>query len=294
MIPVLRQAGEREVVRQLRLGEGLGARLEEPDEETADLFPRIDVGVGVARDRQTVVDAVDCVGDEIAVLHRMQRHGNAGQAADVARPRAAGQHRGLAGDSALIGLDGDDLACLSRPPRLEAGDAGVLENRYTELTRRLRDRLGDVRRVDAVGLGHVKRAEDVVAAHEGIELRHLFRGHDVGLSTDRSEERGLPAIVGQAVFGLGQRHGAAMLEADVLSRLRGGRGVERDAVAHHLREFEGAADDHHVARGVPSGAGGHRVALDEDDVRPSELGQAIGDRATGDAAADDHGAGLIG
>ncbi len=48
------------------------------------------------------------------------------------------------------------------------------------------------------------------------------------------------------------------------------------------------------AGGVPGGAGGELLALQKHDVGPAELGQMIGDRAAGNPAADDDGAGFLG
>ena len=48
------------------------------------------------------------------------------------------------------------------------------------------------------------------------------------------------------------------------------------------------------AGGVPGGAAGELLALQQQDIGDAELGQVIGDRAADDAAADDHDVGAGG
>ena len=54
------------------------------------------------------------------------------------------------------------------------------------------------------------------------------------------------------------------------------------------------AERDHEPGGVPGGARGQPVALEQHDVLPAHVGQVIGDRAADDAAADDDDARLAG
>ena len=56
---------------------------------------------------------------------------------------------------------------------------------------------------------------------------------------------------------------------------------------------ERRAERDHQPGGVPGGARGQAVALEQDDVLPAHVGQVVGDGAADDAAADDDDAGAI-
>ena len=100
-------------------------------------------------------------------------------------------------------------------------------------------------------------------------------------------ERGLPVDLVLALFG--QRHGD---RAD-LAHAGGdaGLGLELDVEVGRIfrepRHVLRAAQLADQAGGMPGRARGQLLALEQHDVGPAELGQMIGDRAAGDAAADD-------
>ena len=129
-----------------------------------------------------------------------------------------------------------------------------------------------------------------------VEVRiHLLDlgGRDLAhVDVEGAGHRGLPVDLVLAL--LGQRDGD---RAD-LPHAGGdaGLGLELDV------EIGGIfGEPRHVLRGaqladqpggVPGRAGGELLALEQHDVGPAELGQMIGDRAAGNAAADDDRAGL--
>ncbi len=60
------------------------------------------------------------------------------------------------------------------------------------------------------------------------------------------------------------------------------------------RGLRGRPEAGHQARGVPGGAGGEPVALEQEHVGPAGVGEVVGDGAADDAAADDDDAGTVG
>ena len=80
-----------------------------------------------------------------------------------------------------------------------------------------------------------------------------------------------------------------LLEAGRLPGLGLEAGVELGRVFGEAREVRGRAQLADQPGGVPGGAGGQLLALQQHHVAPAELGQMIGDRAADHAAADDHG-----
>ena len=108
VVPVLGQAGEREVIGKLGAGQRLGFGFEPADEQAPDLVARVNPGIMVPSDRQ-LDHAVDLLGHEIAVRHGVKRHTDSRQTPNVAGPRAAGEHHDFAGDPTLVGDHCRDL-----------------------------------------------------------------------------------------------------------------------------------------------------------------------------------------
>ena len=113
--------------------------------------------------------------------------------------------------------------------------------------------------------------------------------------TSTSKARATDGLAVELVLALlGQRHRD---RAD-LAHAGGdaGLGLELDVeigrIFRQPRHVLRAAQLADQAGGMPGRAGGQLLALQQHDVGPAELGQVIGDRAAGDAAADDDGAGL--
>ena len=89
VVPVLVEELELERVRDLRgRHPGLGHRLEAADHQSADLLLDVDVAVGVAQDRQVGVHTLELVGDDVEVLGRVQRDGDADLVAERLGPLA--------------------------------------------------------------------------------------------------------------------------------------------------------------------------------------------------------------
>ena len=62
--------------------------LEQPDHDLAGFLANVGAVARIAQDRQQRVHAVDGLGDQVVVLGGLQRHIDAGQAPDLARPHA--------------------------------------------------------------------------------------------------------------------------------------------------------------------------------------------------------------
>ncbi len=101
MVPVLGQQLEFEAVGNRIDVPGLRLRLESAHDETADLLLVVEVAVGVADHRHVGRDAGDRLGDEIEVLGGVERHVDAGETPEFARPLSGAVDDRLAGDRAL-------------------------------------------------------------------------------------------------------------------------------------------------------------------------------------------------
>ena len=105
MIPVILEKLELEVARNIARGPRDGIGLITPEDKPADLFLEIGAPVRVAQRGGVGGKALNLLGDDILVLHRLKRHGNARHGADLPRPLATTVDDCLAGDHTVIGAD---------------------------------------------------------------------------------------------------------------------------------------------------------------------------------------------
>lgn len=118
----------------------LRVRLIAAHHQTAHLFLEVDAPIGVAHGRRVGRKTFDFLSHDILVLHRMQRHRNAGHRADLARPLAAAVHHRLTADTPPVRLDCRYAVAI----HFETGHAHALEETRTMHARALGERLGDV------------------------------------------------------------------------------------------------------------------------------------------------------
>src|SRR5689334_21179698 len=85
----------------------------------------------------------------------------------------------------------------------------------------------------------------------------------------------------------GEAKPAIALPTGGLTRLGLQAIIELDAVFQQLGDVGGGAQLSHQARGMPGGAAGELVALQQQDIPPAQLGEVVSSAAADDAAADD-------
>ena len=100
VVPILGQELELEAVGNRVDVPRLGHGLEAAHHESADFLLVVEIAVGIADHRQVGRHAGDRLGDEIEVLRGVERHVDAGAAAERARPLAAAVDERLARDRA--------------------------------------------------------------------------------------------------------------------------------------------------------------------------------------------------
>ena len=92
----------------------------------------------------------------------------------------------------------------------------------------------------------------------------------------------------------GQAQAADLVPVDGLTGLRLEPAVQLDRVFEHACRVARRAQLADEPRGVPRGALGQAVLLEQHDVGLAHRRQVVGDAATEDAAADDHDSSLLG
>src|SRR5438132_667741 len=98
MVPVVLEELELEFVRHVGDIPSDRIRLVAAEDEAADLLLEIGAAVGVADGGNAGRDAGDLLGDDVLVLDWLDRHADAGERSDLARPDTGGEHHLLAND----------------------------------------------------------------------------------------------------------------------------------------------------------------------------------------------------
>ena len=283
LVPVVFQQGEFEIVGNAVHAPGFCFRLEAAHDEAADLLLEIDETIGIAHDRQVRMDTFDAAGDDIHMLRRMQRHADAAHLPDLARPLAGAIDDDLGGNRAPVGLDAGHLPL----PCGNAGDAHPLDDAGAAIARALGKRL---RQVGGVGLAVARQpdgADQIVDGHDRPQIAGLLRRDHLDIHPLRAGGSGGALQHGHALGGAGDGQRAAILPAGRQSRLGLQFAIKFCRIADEAGHVGMAAQLADKAGGMPGGAAAELALFEEDDIRPSELRQMIGDRTTDDAAADD-------
>jgi hypothetical protein len=284
VLPVIGQQREREILGHAVHAPRLGHRLEATHEQPADLLAHVDVAVGVTEHRQVAAHAVQRLGDDVEVLGGVQRHVDAGHAADVAPPQAGAVHHDLTRDVAVIRAHAGHDVAVAR----DTGDGHILDDRRAALSRALGERERGVDRVRAPVARDPHRAGEVIGAHERPEPSGFTRRDDFDVDAEAFRHRRAALELGHALGRPRHADAAGPPEARGLAGLGLELFVEDGAVARETREIVAGAQLADEARGVPRRAARELPTLQHDHVAPAELGQVIRHAAADDPPADDH------
>ncbi len=296
-VPVGWDLAEGEVARDARHLPRRRLRLEQADHHPAPFLAEVAVRGGVLEHRRVGTESVDRVGDQVVVLGRL-----VGDDQAVPRPELAGPHAGAVDD--VLGLDVGGLARCARgdPDPAHACAVGehvldrdALDDPHPQLPGALGQGGGDVDGVDPAVAGDVEAGEQVVGLRPGEQVCHLPRRDLLDLEPEVPLERGDPAVLLQAIRVGGRLDEADRLEPGGLpgllleSRVQVAR-VQPDRGRGLRRRPEAG----HQACGVPRGAAGEAVALEQDHVGPAGVGEVVGDGAADHTSADHDDAGTVG
>jgi hypothetical protein len=127
-------------------------------------------------------------------------------------------------------------------------------------------------------------ADDPVDVAERPDRLDVSRRQEADVDPDRARHPGIVAVLVHPVGGAGQADVRDPPEADALAGLRLQRRIEADRIFVQLADRVAQIEQRQQAGGVPSGAGGELVALQQHDVAPAEPGQVV-ERADADHAA---------
>ena len=227
--------------------------------------------------------------DEVLVRHRHDRDVDARESADLLRVHATGVDDDLGLDRAAVGLDARHAPALDG----DARDAGAGRDLCAAAPRPFGERERELARVDVAVGGQERRAEDAVRDHRWKELLRLVGRDQLERQTERLRPARLPRDL---LHPLGRRREPErpdLVPARLETHFGLERAVEVDALHHHPRERERAAELTNQAGRVERRPARELGALDEHDVVPPEAREPVEDGAAADSASDHDCTGLI-
>ena len=231
-----------------------------------------------------LVDLRQLFGDQVLVLHGVQRQIEAGECTDFAGPQPGGVDHVFGVDRALLGHH--------VPAAIRTRGGG--QHRAAQLNLRPRHArslgvgVGGARRVEVAVQRVVQGRQHTVGVCNGRELFDLIRADDLGFQAHVAVLGALGLEEIQPVGCAGQCHPADVVQAaahagDLLQLL-----VEPDRVALQRRHIGIGVEGMEPASCVPGRARGQLIPFDQHDVGPAHLRQMIEHRTTDDTAADDN------
>ena len=157
--------------------------------------------------------------------------------------------------------------------------------------RALRQRLGEVGRLDVAVIGMLDGADEAIGLAERPDLLDLGRRQDVDLDADRLRDAGIVHVLVEAVLRAGEADVADLAEADMLPGLGLQLLVEADGIVVDLADRVAEVEERQQPRRMPGRAGGQLLPLEEHDVGPALLREVVEGRHADHAPADHHHAG---
>ncbi len=161
--------------------------------QPADLLAVVDEVVRVAQLGQARVDALDRLGEEVLVRHRDDRHGHAGQPADLGREHPAGVDHDVGADLGAFAGVLDRHAGHAAAVRADGDDPGPGPDPGALLARAGGQRVGQPGRVQPAVGRQPDCAKDAVRRHQREAILGLPRRDELEREAERLGPAGLPA-----------------------------------------------------------------------------------------------------
>ena len=250
-------------------------------DQPAGLRPEVDEERRVTHRRHVEREAAG-LQHEVLVRDGHDRHGDARERAELAREHPTGVDDDLGLDRAPVRLDRRHPTALGR----DARDARLRRDLRAAPSGPLRERKGQLARVDVAVAREVCRAEDALDRHRREQLLRFRRRDELERQADRLRPARLANDLLHPLLRGGEPQGADLAPARLEPDFRTECPVELDALHHHPRQRERRAELADEAGGVERRAARQVCALDEEDVRPAEAREPVEDRAAAHAAAD--------
>ncbi len=288
LVEVIGQQFMAKVPRRAVNGPGFAGLFVKPDAEAAALLPEVAFASRVHHMRMFAACVDDrgdfrhLIGDDILVLHRVQREVDAGHCTDLARPKTAcvddmfGVHGALVRDhipaavGALVGLyhlavGFDRGAAHARGLGVGVGGAGGIKVAVERIIKPANN---------AVDIGHWRDLGDVFGRDD-----LCLQPHETVLGAFRFQH-----VEPFLIFGQGDA--AHVVETAGHAGDFFKLAIEFDRIALQRGHVGVAIERMKAAGGVPGGARRQLGAFDQHDIGPAEFGQMVENRTPDDTAAD--------
>ena len=204
----------------------------------------------------------------------------------------------------MAGAVDDDIALHVALRRAHAGgttifrehtrDFNVFHHLYTAIARAFCKRHAQISRVGFAVAGNPDRALQIVRAQNRIQLARALRADNFHVDAETSRHRCLLLKCLHALRRFGDIHAAALLPAGGEAGFRFEARIKFNPVLAHARHVAIGAHLPDQPCCVPGGTAGEGALFEQQHIFLAQLGQVIGRRATGDAAADDDDFGVSG
>ncbi len=209
MIPVLVEQTEGEVLRYAALGPGFRVRLVAAHHQTTEFFLEVGETVRVTQCGEIARHAGDHVGHDVLVLHRDQRHADAGKRTQLPRPLSGAVHHYLGLDVAERGPQPRHASAL-----LQHGcHSALLDDPHAAHARALGERHGDIGGIGLAIRGQEGRTHQIGDIHHGPEIARLGRREQMHLQPEAVRGGGLAADLGEARRVAGETQSAVAFPA---------------------------------------------------------------------------------
>ena len=261
--------------------------------QPADLFAEVDEIVRVAELREARVDAVHRLGEEVLVRHRDDRDGDAHHPAELGREHPGGVDDDVGADLAPLAVVLDGHAGDPTALRPDRHHTRVRADLRTAAARAGGQRVREPGRVQPAVRRQVDGAEHGVGRHQREARPRLGRADQLERQAEGLGPARLAAQLLEPLRAGGQSERSDLMPRRIGPGLGGEAPVQVGPVHHHLGQRHRAPQLADEPRGVERGARRELGAVDQDDVRPAELGQVVGDARAADATADDDRPGVL-
>jgi hypothetical protein len=271
-------------------GPGQRVGLVAAHDEAAGLLLVVGEAVGVAQGGEVARDALHGLGDEVLVLERDEGDVHTAESSELGRPLTRAVHESLARHTALGRLDAHHAAVLQR----HGGDGAAGHDAHAERSGPAGERLRDVGGARGAVGRQEGRTHEVRSLHWRPERSGLGGVEEVHLQPEALCGRRLASQLLHALGSAGEAEPAALLPAGRLARFGLERLVEGHRAAEQAGDARRAPELTDEPGGVEGAAARELLALQHQNVAPTQLGEVVGGGAAHDSAPGDDHAGVRG
>ena len=221
--------------------------------------------------------------------HWHDRNGHARHSPDLGREHATGIHDHVGADRVALSLPRRLDLYAGHAPSLHAHihDSSVASDRGATAAGTRRQCQGESGRVEPAVGGQEDRTQHALGRHHREAVARLACRDQLERQPERLGPAGLPLELLIALASRSQAQRPDLVPGRIDARLLSKPSVQLDAVHHHPGQGHAGSELPDQPGGMECRTRGEVGPLDEDDVRPTELGEVVGDAGAAHTPTDD-------